>query len=120
MLQETKGQGGPANRVDAAEWAGIIANCLARGSCAFFVWQGSLDPRSTSNALQIRVTLSEIEPAVWRRFVVPWIWASGAVIEQPRRGFQRIGPGAHLIRQGAVRVRIKDPGKLRPDRVATL
>jgi hypothetical protein len=29
------------------------------------------------NALQIRVTLSEIEPAVWRRLVVPWTWHLG-------------------------------------------
>jgi hypothetical protein len=29
------------------------------------------------NALQIRVTLSEIEPVVWRRLVVPWTWHLG-------------------------------------------
>jgi hypothetical protein len=32
------------------------------------------------NALQIRVTLSEIEPAVWRRLVVPWTWRLGSFI----------------------------------------
>jgi hypothetical protein len=30
-----------------------------------------------SNALQIRVTLPEIEPAVWRQLVVPWTWHLG-------------------------------------------
>ena len=29
------------------------------------------------NALQIRVTLAEIEPAIWRRLVVPWTWHLG-------------------------------------------
>ena len=29
------------------------------------------------NALQIRVTLSEIEPAIWRELVVPWAWHLG-------------------------------------------
>jgi hypothetical protein len=29
------------------------------------------------NALQIRVTLREIEPAVWRQLVVPWTWHLG-------------------------------------------
>jgi hypothetical protein len=29
------------------------------------------------NALQIRVTLPEIEPAVWRQLVVPWTWHLG-------------------------------------------
>jgi hypothetical protein len=29
------------------------------------------------NALQIRVTLCEIEPAVWRRLFVPWTWHLG-------------------------------------------
>ena len=29
------------------------------------------------NALQIRVTLSEIKPAVWRELVVPWTWHLG-------------------------------------------
>jgi len=28
----------------------------------------------TPNALQIRITLQEIEPAIWRRLVVPWAW----------------------------------------------
>jgi Plasmid pRiA4b ORF-3-like protein len=26
------------------------------------------------NGLQIRVTLREIEPAIWRQLVVPWTW----------------------------------------------
>ena len=29
------------------------------------------------NALQIRVTLAEIDPPVWRRLVVPWTWHLG-------------------------------------------
>ena len=29
------------------------------------------------NALQIRITLADIEPAVWRRLVVPWTWHLG-------------------------------------------
>jgi hypothetical protein len=29
------------------------------------------------NAAQIRVTLAEIEPSVWRRLVVPWTWHLG-------------------------------------------
>jgi hypothetical protein len=29
------------------------------------------------NALQVRVTLFEIEPAVWRELVVPWAWHLG-------------------------------------------
>jgi hypothetical protein len=29
------------------------------------------------NALRVRVTLSEIEPAVWRELVVPWTWHLG-------------------------------------------
>lgn len=29
------------------------------------------------NALQIRITLSEIEPAVWRELAVPWTWHLG-------------------------------------------
>ena len=29
------------------------------------------------NALQIRVTLPEIEPAVWRQLVLPWTWHLG-------------------------------------------
>jgi hypothetical protein len=29
------------------------------------------------NALQIKITLAEIEPRVWRRLVVPWTWHLG-------------------------------------------
>ena len=29
------------------------------------------------NALQIKITLAEIEPPVWRRLVVPWTWHLG-------------------------------------------
>ncbi|MBA2697997.1 MAG: plasmid pRiA4b ORF-3 family protein [Nocardioidaceae bacterium] len=29
------------------------------------------------NALQIRVSLSEIEPVIWRRLVLPWAWHLG-------------------------------------------
>lgn len=29
------------------------------------------------NALQIRITLADIEPAIWRRLVVPWTWHLG-------------------------------------------
>ena len=31
-------------------------------------------PDQDLNALQIRVALAGIEPAVWRRLVVPWTW----------------------------------------------
>ncbi len=34
-------------------------------------------PYKEPNALQIRVTLAEIQPAVWRRLVVPWTWHLG-------------------------------------------
>jgi hypothetical protein len=34
-------------------------------------------PYKELNALQIRVTMSEIEPAVWRRLIVPWTWHLG-------------------------------------------
>lgn len=36
-----------------------------------------MEPFREPNALQIRVTLAEIEPAIWRRLVVPWTWHLG-------------------------------------------
>ncbi len=38
------------------------------------------------NAVQLRVALDDIEPAVWRRLVVPWAWHLGQL---------------HLVIQGA-------------------
>lgn len=36
-----------------------------------------MEPFREPNALQIRVTLAEIEPAIWRRLVAPWTWHLG-------------------------------------------
>src|SRR4051794_7018992 len=33
--------------------------------------------REDPKALQIKITLAEIDPPVWRRLVVPWTWRLG-------------------------------------------
>jgi hypothetical protein len=55
------------------------------------------------NALQIRVTLAEIEPAIWRRFVVPWTWHLGQLHLGIQAAFNWWNSHLHEFRIGGLR-----------------
>jgi hypothetical protein len=67
----------------------ITLNCVTRSIAQPPDWRtarrltppkqpGLISPHALQpNALRVRVTLSEIEPAVWRELVVPWTWHLG-------------------------------------------
>jgi hypothetical protein len=48
------------------------------------------------NALQIQVTLTEIEPTVWRRLVVPWTWHLGQLHLAIQAAFNWWNPSARI------------------------
>ena len=55
------------------------------------------------NALQIRVTLAEIEPAIWRRLVVPWTWHLGQLHLCIQAAFNWWNYHLHEFRIGGLR-----------------
>ncbi len=55
------------------------------------------------NALQIRVTLAEIEPAIWRRLVVPWTWHLGQLHLCLQAAFNWWNCHLHEFRIGGLR-----------------
>jgi hypothetical protein len=55
------------------------------------------------NALQIRVTLAEIEPAIWRRLVVPWTWHLGQLHLGIQAAFNWWNSHLHEFRIGGLR-----------------
>ena len=55
------------------------------------------------NALQIRVTLDEIEPAIWRRLVVPWTWHLGQLHLGIQAAFNWWNYHLHEFRIGGLR-----------------
>jgi len=55
------------------------------------------------NALQIRVTLDAIEPAIWRRLVVPWTWHLGQLHLAIQAAFNWWSYHLHEFRIGSLR-----------------
>ena len=55
------------------------------------------------NALQIRVTLDAIEPAIWRRLVVPWTWHLGQLHLAIQAAFNWWNYHLHEFRIGSLR-----------------
>jgi hypothetical protein len=62
-----------------------------------------MDPFREPNALQIRVTLDEIEPAIWRRLVVPWTWHLGQLHLVIQAAFNWWNYHLHEFRIGGLR-----------------
>jgi hypothetical protein len=55
------------------------------------------------NALQIKITLAEIEPRVWRRLVVPWTWHLGQLHLAIQAAFNWWDYHLHEFRIGGLR-----------------
>lgn len=62
-----------------------------------------MEPFREPNALQIRVALDEIEPAVWRRLVVPWTWHLGQLHLCIQAAFNWWNSHLHEFRIGGLR-----------------
>ena len=62
-----------------------------------------MEPFREPNALQIRVTLDEIEPAIWRRLVVPWTWHLGQLHLAIQAAFNWWNSHLHEFRIGGLR-----------------
>jgi hypothetical protein len=55
------------------------------------------------NALQIRVALADIEPAIWRRLIVPWTWHLGQLHLGIQAAFNWWNYHLHEFRIGGLR-----------------
>lgn len=55
------------------------------------------------NALQIRIALAEVQPAVWRRLVVPWTWHLGQLHLAIQAAFNWWNYHLHEFRIGGLR-----------------
>jgi hypothetical protein len=55
------------------------------------------------NALQIKITLAEIDPPVWRRLVVPWTWHLGQLHLAIQAAFNWWGSHLHEFTIGGLR-----------------
>ena len=55
------------------------------------------------NALQIKITLAEIDPPVWRRLVVPWTWHLGQLHLAIQAAFNWWNYHLHEFRIGGLR-----------------
>lgn len=60
-------------------------------------------PYREPNALQIRVSLAEIEPLVWRRLVLPWTWHLGQLHLVIQAAFNWWNYHLHEFRIGGLR-----------------
>lgn len=65
--------------------------------------------RQTPNALQIRVALAEIEPAIWRRLVIPWSWRLDQLHLGIQAAFNWWNYHLHEFRIGGLRYGDPDP-----------
>ena len=74
------------------------------------------------NALQIRITLDAIEPAIWRRLVVPWTWHLGQLHLAIQAAFNWWNYHLHEFRIGSLRYgdpHTEDSARPRPARVSS-
>jgi hypothetical protein len=62
-----------------------------------------MEPFREPNALQIRVALAGIEPAIWRRLVVPWTWHLGQLHLCIQAAFNWWNYHLHEFRIGGLR-----------------
>lgn len=69
--------------------------------------------RQTPTALQIRVALADIEPAIWRRLEVPWSWRLDQLHLGIQAAFNWWNYHLHEFRAGGLRY--GDPGLIEDD-----